>query len=249
MDEVWESQADWWQARFTRGVDAEYTQQILPLLAEQLAGAGVVVDVGCGEGQVSRPAAAAGALVVGVDGSAAQLAEAVRRGGGVRYVRGFATGVPLREAAADAVVLCLVVEHVGDLGALVDEVARVLRPGGTALVVMNHPLLHSPDSCWVDDWGPDGEAECYWRVGPYLPDDRSLEEVAPGVHLVFVHRPLHRYVNTMTAHGLLLEHLDEPHLAWCLESLVAGDVVNRIVVDPATTEWSRVALERMLAIA
>ena len=38
MDEVWESQADWWQARFTRGVDAEYTQQILPLLAERLAG-------------------------------------------------------------------------------------------------------------------------------------------------------------------------------------------------------------------
>ena len=210
MDEVWESQADWWQARFTRGVDAEYTQQILPLLAERLAGAEVVVDVGCGEGQVSRPAAAAGALVVGVDGSAAQLAEAVRRGGGVHYVRGFATGVPLREAAADAVVLCLVVEHVGDLGALVDEVARVLRPGGTALVVMNHPLLHSPDSCWVDDWGPDGEAECYWRVGPYLPEAVLDEEVDPGVVVRFWHRPLSAYVNAFSARGLLVAEMVEP---------------------------------------
>ena len=42
--------------------------------------------------------------------------------------------------------------------------------------------------------------------------------------------------------------IDEPHLAWCLESLVRGEVVNRIEVDPDTTEWSRVALERMLAI-
>jgi quinolinate synthase len=42
--------------------------------------------------------------------------------------------------------------------------------------------------------------------------------------------------------------IDEPHLAWCLESLVAGDVVNQIVVDPRTAEWARVALERMLAI-
>ncbi|MFM8304192.1 MAG: quinolinate synthase NadA [Actinomycetota bacterium] len=42
--------------------------------------------------------------------------------------------------------------------------------------------------------------------------------------------------------------IDEPHLAWCLESLVRGEVVNQIVVDADTTQWSRVALERMLAI-
>lgn len=210
MDEVWETQAAWWQARFTRGVDAEYTEQILPMLADRLAGARVVVDVGCGEGQVARPAAAAGATVVGVDGSAAQLAEAVRRGGGARYLRGLATGLPLRSGAADAVVLCLVVEHVGDLDALVGEVARVLRPGGTALVVMNHPLLHSPDSCWVDDWGPDGEAECYWRVGPYLPEAVLDEEVDPGVVVRFWHRPLSTYVNSFASHGLRMAEMVEP---------------------------------------
>jgi quinolinate synthase len=42
--------------------------------------------------------------------------------------------------------------------------------------------------------------------------------------------------------------IDEPHLAWCLESLVAGTVVNQIVVDEHTANWARVALERMLAI-
>src|SRR5947209_9970512 len=42
--------------------------------------------------------------------------------------------------------------------------------------------------------------------------------------------------------------IDAAHLAWCLEHLVAGDVVNRITVDPDTAEWARVALERMLAI-
>ena len=210
MDEVWETQAAWWQARFTRGVDAEYTEQILPMLADRLAGARVVVDVGCGEGQVARPAAAAGATVVGVDGSAAQLAEAVRRGGRARYLRGLATGLPLRSGAADAVVLCLVVEHVGDLDALVGEVARVLRPGGTALVVMNHPLLHSPDSCWVDDWGPDGEAECYWRVGPYLPEAVLDEEVDPGVVVRFWHRPLSTYVNSFASHGLRMAEMVEP---------------------------------------
>jgi quinolinate synthase len=42
--------------------------------------------------------------------------------------------------------------------------------------------------------------------------------------------------------------IDAPHLAWVLESLVAGEVPNRITVDPDTTEWAKVALERMLAI-
>jgi quinolinate synthase len=42
--------------------------------------------------------------------------------------------------------------------------------------------------------------------------------------------------------------IDPPHLAWVLESLVAGTVVNRITVDADTAEWARVALDRMLAL-
>ncbi len=42
--------------------------------------------------------------------------------------------------------------------------------------------------------------------------------------------------------------IDGPHLAWVLEELLAGRVVNRITVDPETSEWAKVALERMLAI-
>jgi quinolinate synthase len=42
--------------------------------------------------------------------------------------------------------------------------------------------------------------------------------------------------------------VDAAHLCWVLESLAAGEVVNRITVDPDTARWARVALERMLAI-
>jgi quinolinate synthase len=40
--------------------------------------------------------------------------------------------------------------------------------------------------------------------------------------------------------------IDGPHLAWCLEALVRGELVNQIVVDDRTAEWARVALQRML---
>ena len=42
--------------------------------------------------------------------------------------------------------------------------------------------------------------------------------------------------------------IDAPHLAWVLENLVEGNVVNRITVDPDTAEWAKVALQRMLDI-
>ena len=42
--------------------------------------------------------------------------------------------------------------------------------------------------------------------------------------------------------------IDAAHLCWVLESLVRGEVVNRITVDPDTAAGAKVALERMLAI-
>jgi hypothetical protein len=72
---------------------------------------------------------------------------------------------------------------------------------------LNHPLLQTPGSGWIDDHILE---EQYWRVGPYLHDDRTIEEVAPGVRLPFMHRPLSRYINVMADCGLLVEHMDEP---------------------------------------
>jgi quinolinate synthase len=45
-----------------------------------------------------------------------------------------------------------------------------------------------------------------------------------------------------------MNRIDEPHLAWVLDELVAGRVVNPIRVDHDTAEWARVALQRMLEI-
>jgi SAM-dependent methyltransferase len=204
----WETHAGWWQREFTAGADPEYEEQILPLVDRHLAGARRVLDIGCGEGQVARRVASLGAsLVVGVDPADAQLRVAHERGGAPVYARALAAGLPCNDGAFDAVVMCLVLEHVDPLEPVIDEVARVLERGGPLVALLNHPLLQTPGSGWIDD---QVLGEQYWRVGPYLPEDISPEEVAPGVTLSFVHRPLSRYVNTLAERGLLIEHMDEP---------------------------------------
>ena len=39
------------------------------------------------------------------------------------------------------------------------------------------------------------------------------------------------------------------YLAWVLEALLDGEVINQVTVDAETAHWARVALERMLALA
>jgi SAM-dependent methyltransferase len=207
---VWERHAAWWQAEFTRGADVEYEEQILPLALRHLAGAARVLDLGCGEGQIARLMAVEGARrVVGVDASAAQIAEAGRRGGGPAYARADAVRLPMAAGSFDAVVTCLVLEHVADLDAALDEVARVLRRGGRFVIFVNHPLFQTPGSGWIDDRILD-PPEQYWRVGPYLPEAVSVEEVDAGVQLPFFHRPLSRYVNALADRGLFLDRMVEP---------------------------------------
>lgn len=210
LADVWERHAGWWQREFTEGADVEYADQLLPLAARHLAGATRVLDLGCGEGQVARLAAERGARqVVGVDASAAQIREAHRRGGGPAYVRAAAVALPLASGMFDAVVSCLVLEHVADLDGALDEVSRVLRPGGRFVVFLNHPLFQTPGSGWVDDRVVD-PPEQYWRVGPYLPEAMTVEEVDAGVRLPFFHRPLGRYVNALAARGLYVTRMVEP---------------------------------------
>ena len=205
----WEEHAGWWQDGFTDGADPEYEEQMLPIIAEQLQGAERVLDVGCGEGQVARHLMkVAGANdVVGVDPSVNQLVVAAERGGGPRYVRAAASALPCAAGAFDAVVACLVFEHIIEVDRAIAEVARVLRPGGVFLFLLNHPLLQVPGSGWIDDHIL---GEQYWRIGPYLIEDETEEEIAPGIVLPFIHRPLSRYLNALVEHGLVLEQMLEP---------------------------------------
>lgn len=205
----WDDHADWWQREFTDGVDPEYVEQIIPLAVEYLAGRSRVLDVGTGEGQIARALAGLGADVVGVDPTAGQIDVARERGGGPVYALAGSDALPIADRSVDAVVVCLVFEHVDALDESLAEVARVLRPGGRFLLFLNHPLLQTPDSGMIIDHMID-PPETYWRVGPYLREAITVDEVQKGVFVRFVHRPLGRYVNAMIEAGIDLHRLLEP---------------------------------------
>lgn len=112
-------------------------------LALRLAAVGsqdVVVDVGCGTGDMCVLAAATGARVIGVDFAAGMLAGARRRAVPAALVRADGTAVPLRTGSATVVTSAFVLRNVVSIPALLDEAARLLAPGGRlALIEVDAP--------------------------------------------------------------------------------------------------------------
>jgi ubiquinone/menaquinone biosynthesis C-methylase UbiE len=206
---LWDEHAQWWIDGFTNGADPEYVEQIIPLAVEELAGRLRVLDLGCGDGQIARALAAQGSDVLGVDPTQLHIDIAIERGGGPRYLLGGATDIPADDNSFDAVVACLVFEHIDQMDEAMTEVARVLKPQGQFSFFLNHPLLQTPGSGWIDDHIID-PPEQYWRIGPYLVETESIEEVEKDVYIRFIHRPLSRYVNTLIANGMTLERMVEP---------------------------------------
>jgi ubiquinone/menaquinone biosynthesis C-methylase UbiE len=206
---LWDEHAQWWIDGFTDGADPEYVEQIIPLAVEELAGRHKVLDLGCGDGQIARALAAQGSDVLGVDPTQLHIDVAIERGGGPRYLLGGATKIPADDEAFDAVVACLVFEHIDQMDEAMTEVARVLKPNGQFSFFLNHPLLQTPGSGWIDDHIID-PPEQYWRIGPYLVETESIEEVEKDVYIRFIHRPLSRYVNALLANGMMLERMVEP---------------------------------------
>ncbi len=98
-----------------------------------------VVDVGTGTGFIAGGLAARAARVTGTDSSPAMLDQARTNLDGlgvdnVDLLEAGVEGVPLPDDAADAAVANMVLHHAPDPAAMIAEMARVVRPGGTVAV-------------------------------------------------------------------------------------------------------------------
>lgn len=122
-----------------------------------------VVEVGIGTAAVALPLQRqTGRPVLGVDLSPAMLARAVERIG-TRVVLGDAEQLPLRVASVDTLLLVWVLQLVPDIGRVLREARRMLRPAGRLLVVLSRPHERSDDIEYL-------QRQLFERLGPFAPD-------------------------------------------------------------------------------
>lgn len=107
-------------------------------LAIRLLGVGpgdLVLDLGCGTGDMCAVARAAGARVVGLDVAAGMLSVARRRQADLPLLRADAGRLPLRDGCASAVTSAFALRNFTSIPAVLAEAARVLRPGGRLTLI------------------------------------------------------------------------------------------------------------------
>src|SRR5437868_9111692 len=169
-------------------------------------GPGRLLDVGCGGGTNMLACAEAGWWPVGVDVSEDQLRLARERGCDV--LSADAAGLPFEDGRFDAAISVFTHTDVDDFAALVAEIARVLRPGGTLVYLGVHPCFVGPHAFVHDrdvpdlhpgyrDTGRQWDAPGIWREG--------LRAKVGATHL-----PLGLFVQTFLDAGLRLERFEEP---------------------------------------
>jgi len=165
-----------------------------------------VLDLGCGEGRLSRDLTARGYRTVGVDVSPPMIAAAREADPGGRYEIADAGDTGLADASVDVVAAFMSMHDIEDMPGAVAEAARVLRPGGCLCIAIVHPLNSAGG---FESLAPDA---AFRLEGPYLKERTYVDEGSrDGLRMRFssFHRPLGTYFAALESQGFLVDRLRE----------------------------------------
>jgi SAM-dependent methyltransferase len=209
-----------------------------------------VLDLGCGAGRHAFEVLRRGAHVIALDTDQAELRQVsamfaamheageVPDGASGRTVTGDATAMPFPDGSFDVVIAAEVLEHIRRDQTAMNEIARVLRPGGTAAVTV--PAWLPERICWQlsDDYHnvPGGHVRIFTRPELEAKLTRSGLAVAGHHHAHALHSP---YWWLKCAVGV---HDDDHPLARAYHRMLVWDIMRR----PAVTALADRALNPLI---
>ena len=209
-----------------------------------------LLDLGCGGGRHAFEAYRRGAEVVAFDADhgelrqvaslTAAMAEAGETPPAARaaVTRGDATAMPFPDASFDRVIAAEVLEHIPADQRAMDEIARVLRPGGLAAITV--PAWLPERICWrlSDDYHntPGGHVRIYTRAEMQSKLARAGLRVSGHHHAHGLHSP---YWWLKCAVGV---HDDGHPAARAYHRLLVWDIMKR----PAATRLAEQALNPLI---
>lgn len=158
-----------------------------------------ILDAGCGSGPLAKALSDRGATMTGFDSSEAMIGLARQRLGEETelLVADLGQPLPFTEDTFDDVVASLVFHYLEDWVSPLQEIRRVLRPGGRLIMSVNHPIIYP----WTNP-GSD-----YFKPTRY--SDEHTFNGQPAT-LTYWHRPLHAMTDAFSKAGFQIEVISEP---------------------------------------
>jgi SAM-dependent methyltransferase len=197
--DAWNAAAHDWAHRVREGMGGRVHLHDASIYELLPPANGLTLDVGCGEGRLTRELSQRGYDVVGIDASAALVDEARAVDPSGRYEVASVDALPFADGAVDLAVCVNVLPHIHDLGAAAVGLARVLAPRATLVIGTIHPVAHAGS---YDEESGELRITDYWN--------REREAVPLGEHTVHhARRTIEDYLSTFLAAGFALAELRE----------------------------------------
>jgi len=218
----WESLADWYDRKQGDGGDLWHRALIDPVLLRLVGNCRGkrVLDLGCGNGYLSRLLARRGANVTAVDSSRRMVKNARARDpeNSLRIdylVRDAAALRGLRDSSFDLVFANMSLMDIEDGERAISEVGRVLRHGGRFVASISHPCFdNGSNSGWFAEKPTLEIPKVFRRMRAYR---KPFSEEIPWKvgeterkYTKTFHRPLAWYARVLNADGMSIVGLDEP---------------------------------------
>ena len=168
----------------------------------------LTVDIGCGEGRVSRDLQARGHKVLGIDCSETMIQAAADHKSPAPAIRADAARLPLADASADCAIAFMSLQDIDDMPAAISEAARVLRDARHFVIAIVHPM-YSRIEVAKNGNNPD---KLFVIKGSYFDQERRKgREARDGLTMTFdrEHRPLQAYTDALTDAGFIIEKMCE----------------------------------------
>lgn len=204
----WDAHAGAWIEWTRRGLDSYNAHKLafLPLIPPP---GRLTVDVGAGEGRVSRELHALGHRVLAIDRSwTMSQSAAAHPEEPVPAVVADAVNLPVADAAADCAVAFMSLHDIDNVVPAIAEISRILAVGGKLVMAIVHPLnsAGSFDRDAADSNPPYIIRDAYTEARHYI-TTRTRDGLSMTYH--GIHRPLQVYTEALADAGLVIERLRE----------------------------------------
>lgn len=209
MDNGWRASAHAWIADISEQGDFSRRYVLDPVMLPRTLARSPrkALDVGCGEGRFCRMLRQNGVSSTGIDPTPALIAAARTRDPGGHYFEAEAERLPFGDESFDLIIRYLSLIDISDVQAAIQEIARVLQPGGTLLIAsLNSFNTACGDTGWIKD---NTGQRLFYPIDHYL-RERAMWIEYRGIRIVNHHRPMSTYMRALLNEGLRLVYFDEP---------------------------------------
>ncbi len=196
----------------TDNYPSPYTKTAAPAIVEQIKKLtkknDAIIDLGCGEGYMTRRLKSIRPNIIGTDLSPEMVSAAATQDPSIKYLQ-----VDLEERTTklptshfSLAYSILVFMYLENIQVALKNIHKWIKPGGHLIITITHPCFYQQENF---DWFQNETNEPY-NLGDYFNERTTIRNIADKIKTHHIHRTMGNYIRTFYTNGFIVKDIIEP---------------------------------------